>query len=205
MSSSGDEYSSSVSDDAVDEFPHSAGVEKPVKRAKDFGRAFTKILDRTLDDQAPSVLPARPSRIQKIEQDNQERRVQSELTRLRRELLLQGFAEPDTANEEFEAALRKVATRGVTTLFNALVQQRKSLREVADDLTTVHRRHNHLSKTSKQFQEVLAAASGNTTASDAAAERSASWLKSSAEDQSALFDEADEMSISGSEASDSDF
>ncbi|KAI8060542.1 Rrp15p-domain-containing protein [Gongronella butleri] len=106
--------------------------------AEAFSEAMTNILGSTLtgSDRKQPILARSKGTERKLEDEKLEYKARKMLTAEKRKLKDQGRVIPNFTTFEYEKRLRKVATRGVVKLFNAIRMQQK-LTETAVDEATV--------------------------------------------------------------------
>ncbi|ORX85492.1 Rrp15p-domain-containing protein [Basidiobolus meristosporus CBS 931.73] len=127
-----DEFSDvDASEEGSDEEDDLADLERPTKKPKktktDFADAMAKILGTKLkrsDKEAPIL--ARSKGIEKkIEEEKLEYKARKALTAEKKKLAQKDRVVPDHTTLDYEKKLKKVATRGVVKLFNAIKAQQK--------------------------------------------------------------------------------
>ncbi|KAF9434275.1 hypothetical protein BGZ76_008274 [Entomortierella beljakovae] len=110
------------------------GKKSSKKHSEDsMAEAMSKILGSTLrkaDANMPILARSRGAE-RKIEEEKMEAKAKRAITNERRRLANKDRVKPDYTGMEYEKKLRKVATRGVVQLFNAIKVQQKA----TDDLT----------------------------------------------------------------------
>ncbi|ORX58305.1 Rrp15p-domain-containing protein [Hesseltinella vesiculosa] len=103
-------------------------------------KAMTNILGSTLtgSDRKQPILARSKGTERKLEDEKLEYKARKMLTAEKRKLKDKGRVIPDYTGFEYEKRLRKVATRGVVKLFNAIRMQQK-MTETAVETATVER------------------------------------------------------------------
>ncbi|KAJ1967772.1 pre-60S ribosomal particles component [Dispira parvispora] len=130
---------------------------------EDFAQAMASILGAQLKGsaQAAPILAKNRSADRKLAEEKLEHQAVKTLTNERRKLREKGRVIPDHSNASYEKRLRKVATRGVVKLFNAIRTQQtkgKTAHEVINEDAS-RRKVAELSK--DNFLDLLK--TGNTT------------------------------------------
>ncbi|KAI9027567.1 Rrp15p-domain-containing protein [Phycomyces nitens] len=107
--------------------PHTVKPKKKVVTDEAFAEAMKNILGSTLKaaDKKQPILARSKGTERKIEDERLDHKARKVLSAEKRALKAQGRVIPDFTNMEYEKALRKVATRGVVKLFNAINTQQK--------------------------------------------------------------------------------
>ncbi|KAL0084067.1 Rrp15p-domain-containing protein [Phycomyces blakesleeanus] len=107
--------------------PHTVKPKKKVVTDEAFAEAMKNILGSTLKaaDKKQPILARSKGTERKIEDERLDHKARKVLSAEKRALKAQGRVVPDFTNMEYEKALRKVATRGVVKLFNAINTQQK--------------------------------------------------------------------------------
>ncbi|KAK9695770.1 pre-60S ribosomal particles component [Basidiobolus ranarum] len=128
-----DEFSDDGGSEGETDDDDMAGLERPTKKQKktraDFADAMAKILGTKLkrsDKEAPIL--ARSKGIEKkIEEEKLEYKARKAITAEKKKLAQKDRIVPDHSTLEYEKKLKKVATRGVVKLFNAIKAQQREV------------------------------------------------------------------------------
>ncbi|RUS20655.1 Rrp15p-domain-containing protein [Endogone sp. FLAS-F59071] len=155
------------SDDEVaseeDEEDGMQGLERPLKKKlkredpESFANAMSKILGSHLKahDKAQPILVRSKGVERKIEEEKLEYKARKELTAEKRRLAAKDRVVPDGSTIEYEKKLRKVATRGVVKLFNAIRTQQKITEEAITTATSRSKTSLAIEKAKTAYGPVL--------------------------------------------------
>ncbi|RUS29645.1 Rrp15p-domain-containing protein [Jimgerdemannia flammicorona] len=135
MADADDDFSGDENESVEEE--NMEGVERPVKTKikredpESFANAMSKILGSHLKahDKVQPILVRSKGAERKIEEEKLEYKARKTLTAEKRRLAAKDCIVPDGSTIEYEKKLRKVATRGVVKLFNAIRMQQKMTEE----------------------------------------------------------------------------
>ncbi|KAF9903412.1 hypothetical protein BX616_001638 [Lobosporangium transversale] len=121
-------------DDDTDNMPTSAAKKISGKNTEEnMAEAMSRILGSTLRkaDASTPILAKSRGVERKLEEEKMEAKARRAITNEKKRLASKDRVKPDYTGMEYEKKLRKVATRGVVQLFNAIKAQQK----VTEDLT----------------------------------------------------------------------
>jgi hypothetical protein len=133
-----------------------------------FGAAMSKIMARDLTGKATPVLAKRKTAQAKqadkaalaIKEDAKKRK-------LRKRARKAHLVVPDPLQADFERQLRKVATKGVVALFNAIAKHQRAIETATEDLTRTGQKAKVVTSQNKTFLDMLKGNKGGTEGSQA--------------------------------------
>ncbi|KAL1917564.1 uncharacterized protein VTP21DRAFT_3957 [Calcarisporiella thermophila] len=131
-------------DDDGDDEDDLTGLEKPTKKRRknanpeSFADAMGKILGSQLKatDRKQPILARAKGAERKLEEEKLEYKARKILAAEKKKLESRDRVKPDYSNFEYEKKLRKIATRGVVKLFNAIRIQQKTTEEAVNAAQT---------------------------------------------------------------------
>ncbi|KAG0266208.1 hypothetical protein DFQ27_009921 [Actinomortierella ambigua] len=135
----------SDSNDEVDDDDDLEGIQAPTKKTskknteESMAEAMSKILGSTLRkaDASQPILARSRGVERKLEEEKLEAKARKALTFEKRRAMNKDRVKPDFTGMEYEKKLRKVATRGVVQLFNAIKAQQKVTETVTDKIAPI--------------------------------------------------------------------
>ncbi|KAF9160245.1 hypothetical protein DFQ26_005755 [Actinomortierella ambigua] len=139
------ESDSNDEEDEVDDDDDLEGIQAPTKKTskknteESMAEAMSKILGSTLRkaDASQPILARSRGVERKLEEEKLEAKARKALTIEKRRAMNKDRVKPDFTGMEYEKKLRKVATRGVVQLFNAIKAQQKVTETVTDKIAPI--------------------------------------------------------------------
>eukprot|EP00929_Paragymnodinium_shiwhaense_P041822 TRINITY_DN21716_c0_g1_i1.p1 TRINITY_DN21716_c0_g1~~TRINITY_DN21716_c0_g1_i1.p1 ORF type:complete len:176 (+),score=77.92 TRINITY_DN21716_c0_g1_i1:74-601(+) len=129
---------------------------------KGFGAAFSSVLDRDIKENVAAPVLAETQVEKKIKEKKAEMREKKLQSLAKKAEKDKGHAKPDITQKAFELQLRKVATQGVVTLFNAVKDFQSRGQDTSFDAkaalgkTPIKERGQKMEKAAKQaFSDIL--------------------------------------------------
>ena len=127
-----------------------------VKKLKAFGGAMSEILSRKSQVKKGVVLSKKTTKhLKEMRSEKDEKSKTENLKRDRRKLLSKDLVVPTLKTGNYEKALRKIATRGVVTLFNAIRTHQKAKEDDSGSKKGKKRKRKEVSSSKAKFLEML--------------------------------------------------
>ena len=127
-----------------------------VKKLKAFGGAMSEILGRKSQVKKGVVLSKKTTKhLKELKSEKEEKSKTENLKRDRRKLLDKDLVIPTLKTGNYEKALRKIATRGVVTLFNAIRTHQKAKEDDSGSKKGKKRKRKEVSSSKAKFLEML--------------------------------------------------